>query len=143
MVRRLPFLKPREPNLEETEDAVLEGDVAYAPGSARAALAHRAFRRVWLGSMASNVGTWMQNVALGAFAYELTGSSGYVALLGFAQLGPLLLLSIVGGLLADTIDRRLLLVGCQVQQMVLSFVLAFVVQQDDPSKVALFLCVLA
>jgi MFS family permease len=133
---------PAVPNLEQTEDAVLEGDTPYAPGSARAALAHRPFRIVWLGSLASNIGTWMQNVALGAFAFRLTGSSGFVALLGFAQLGPLLLLSIVGGLLADTIDRRWLLIGCQVQQMVLSFVLAAVVAQDDPSKTALFVCVL-
>jgi MFS family permease len=131
------------PNLEQTEDAVLEGDTAYAPGSARAALAQRPFRIVWLGSLASNIGTWMQNVALGAFAFHLTGSSGFVALLGFAQLGPLLLLSIVGGLLADTVDRRWLLVGCQVEQMVLSFVLAVVVRQDSPSKTALFVCVLA
>ena len=130
------------PNLEETEDAVLEGDRAYAAGSARAALAQRPFRVVWLGSLASNVGTWMQNVALGAFAFKLTGSSGFVALLGFAQLGPLLALSIVGGLLADTIDRKWLLIGCQVQQMVLSAVLAVVVAQDDPSRTALFVCVL-
>src|SRR5688572_23658118 len=94
------------PSLEQTEDAILEGDLPYAPGSARAALAHRPFRLVWIGSMASNVGTWMQNVALGAFAYELTRSSAFVSLLGFAQLGPLLMLSLVGGLLADTIDRR-------------------------------------
>ena len=132
----------RTPNLEQTEDAVLEGDTPYAAGSARAALAQRPFRIVWLGSLASNVGTWMQNVALGAFAFKLTGSSGFVALLGFAQLGPLLALSIVGGLLADTIDRKWLLIGCQVQQMALSAVLAVVVAQDDPSKTALFLCVL-
>src|SRR4051812_21276410 len=131
------------PNLEQTEDAVLDGDTPYAAGSARAALAHRPFRIVWMGSLASNVGTWMQNVALGAFAYELTKSSGYVALLGFAQLGPLLLLSIVGGLLADTIDRRWLLIGCQFEQMILSFVMAFVVAGDNPSKTVLFVCVLA
>jgi MFS family permease len=130
------------PNQEQTEDAVLDGDVPYAAGSARAALAYRAFRRVWLGSLASNIGTWMQNVALGAFAYKLTKSSGFVALLGFAQLGPLLLLSIVGGLLADTIDRRMLLIACQAEQMLLSFVLAVVASHDHPSKTALFLVVL-
>ena len=142
-MRRFPFRRTHEPNLEETEEAVLEGDVPYAAGSARAALAHRPFRLVWMGSMASNVGTWMQNIALGAFAYNLTKSSGYVALLGFAQLGPLLLLSIVGGLLADTIDRRWLLVGCQTEQMLLSFVLAAVVSVDNPSRTAILLCVLA
>jgi MFS family permease len=134
--------EPQEPSLEQTEDAVLEGDRAYTAGSARAALAYRPFRLVWMGSLASNVGTWMQNVALGAFAYKLTGSSGFVALLGFAQLGPLLLLSIVGGLLADTVDRRWLLIACQVEQMILSFVLALIAGHDHPSKVALFVCVL-
>ena len=44
----------------------------------------------------------MQNIALGAFGYELTHSAFYVALLGFAQLGPLLLLSIFSGVLADS-----------------------------------------
>ncbi len=114
----------------------------FAAGSARAALDHRPFRLVWTGALASNIGTWMQNVALGALAFKLTGSSGFVALLGFAQLGPMLLLSIVGGLLADTVDRKWLLIGCQTQQMVLSFVLAFVARQEDPSRTALVLCVL-
>lgn len=135
--------RDENPDLEANEDAILEGDHPYTPGSARAALAHRDFRRVWLGSLASNVGTWMQNVAMGAFAYELTGSSTFVSLLGFAQLGPLLLLSIVGGLLADTVDRRKLLVACQVEQMLLSFVLAWVASGDNPSRAALFGCMLA
>lgn len=136
--------EPREilDDLELAEDALVDGDVPYTAGSARAALAHRPFRLVWSGSLASNVGTWMQNVALGAFAYQLTRSSGYVALLGFAQLGPLLLLSIVGGVLADTVDRRWLLIGCQLQQMVLAFVLAYVVSFDDPSRTAILLCVI-
>jgi MFS family permease len=105
-------------------------------------LRSRDFRVLWVSTFSSNVGTWMQNVALGAFAYKLTKSSGFVALLGFAQLGPLLLLSIVGGLLADTIDRRMLLIACQTEQMVLSFVLAFVVARPHPSKTMLFLIVL-
>jgi MFS family permease len=128
--------------MAEVQDAVVEGDVPYAPGSARAALAHRPFRIVWTGSMASNIGTWMQNVALGAFAYELTRSSAYVSLLGFAQLGPMLVLSIVGGLLADTVDRRWLLIACQVEQMALSFVLAFLAAGPSPSRLGIFLCVL-
>ncbi|MEY2399730.1 MAG: hypothetical protein QOJ00_2904 [Actinomycetota bacterium] len=130
------------PNLEDAEEATLEGDHPYRRGSARAALAHRDFRLVWSGSLASNIGTWMQNAALGALAFKLTKSSGFVALLGFAQLGPLLALSLVGGLLADSIDRRLLLVAGQAEQMVLSFVLATVAAQSHPSHTALFFCVL-
>ena len=72
-------------DLEEGEDAVLEGDVPYRRGSARAALAHRDFRLVWSGSLASNIGTWMQNAALGALAFKLTQ---LVELRGAARLRP-------------------------------------------------------
>src|SRR3954452_7497424 len=105
----------REPQVEEAEEALVDGDVAIDPGdlthgTARAAMRSRDFRVVWTGTMASNVGTWMQNVALGAFAYTLTKSQSFVALIGFAQLGPLLLLAPLGGVLADRMDRRFLLI---------------------------------
>lgn len=85
----------------------------------------------------------MQNVTLGVVAYELTRSAGFVAILGFAQLGPLLLLAMVGGALADVVDRRRLLVACQVEQLLMSIVLAWIAAADDPSKVLLVGCVLA
>lgn len=129
------------PEPEQTEDATLEGDRPFTPGSARAALAHRDFRVVWMGSLASNIGTWMQNLALGAFAWKLTESAQFVALVYFAQLGPLLVLSTVGGLLADIIDRRRLLIIAQTQQMLFSFVLAGIVSIDHPSKALLVGCV--
>jgi hypothetical protein len=47
---------------------------------------------------------------LGAPAYDLTGSPTFVGIFVFAQLGPLLLFSMAGGLLADVVDRRKLLV---------------------------------
>jgi MFS family permease len=127
----------------DAEDATLEGDFPFTPGSARAALAHRDFRVVWCGSLASNIGTWMQNIALGVFGYRLTHSAQFVALLGFAQLGPLLVLSTVGGVLADAIDRRRLLVLAQAEQMAMSFVLAFIVRGDHPSKALVVACVAA
>jgi MFS family permease len=132
----------REPQLEDTESAVFEG-VAYRPGSARAALAHRDFRLVWAGSLGSNVGSWMQNVVLGALGFRLTHSASYVALLSFAQLGPLLALSILGGLLADAVDRRLLLIAAQAEQLVCSILLAVLARGPHPSTTAIFWCVLA
>jgi MFS family permease len=95
------------------------------------------FRRVFIGAFLSNIGSWMQNVVLGALAYDLTGSASFVGVLLFAQLGPLLLFSLVGGLLADVFDRRRLLVTVAVLQGVLSIALAVVARGDDPSKVAL------
>jgi MFS family permease len=97
----------------------------------------RDFRIVWLGAFASNIGTWMQNVVLGAYAFELTRSPAYVSLVAFAQLGPLLLFSVVGGLLADTFDRRRILVVAQVVQLLGSLALAALVLDDDPSQVAI------
>ena len=136
-------LRPsRNPTLEEAEDAYLEGDRPPAPGTARAALAVRDFRVVWTGSFLSNIGTWMQNVTLGAFAYELTRSPSFVSLIVFAQLGPMLLLSIVGGLLADTVDRKKIIVTAQAGQLLGSIALAVLVLAGDPSRLALLGCVL-
>lgn len=137
----------REPvppaGLDQSDDAQIDADLPYTPGTARSALSHPRFRSVWTGTFASNVGTWMQNVALGVFAFQLTHSATYVALLGFAQLGPLFLLSIVGGALADVIDRRRLLVVCQVEQMVFSLALAWAASRPHPSTTLVFVCVLA
>jgi len=116
---------------------------APRPGTAQAALRHRDFRIVWAGTFTSNIGTWMQNVLLGANGYTLTHSAGYVGILYFAQLGPLLLLSIVGGVAADTFDRKRLLVLMQIEQLVGSLVLAVLALQDHPSLVGIALCVLA
>jgi predicted MFS family arabinose efflux permease len=126
-----------DPPLEDAEDAIVDGDRTFTPGSARAALRHRTFRRVFYGSFLSNVGTWMQNVVLGALAYDLTHSATVVGLLLFAQLGPMLLLSVVAGALADAVDRRKLLVSVAVVQLVLSFVLAAVAAPDEPNLTVL------
>jgi MFS family permease len=129
--------------LEDQEDALLEGDRVLETSAARAALRSRDFRVVWLGAAASNVGTWMQNVTLGALAYELTRSPTFVSLVTFAQLGPLLVLSIVGGALADTLDRRRMTVIAQAEQAIASVVLGFVVLGDHPNQTAIVLTVLA
>src|SRR5712672_2419011 len=104
----------------ELEDVLVDGDVPYQRGTAAAALRHRNFRIVYIGTFSSNIGTWMQNVILGEYALALTHSGFYVGLLYFGQLGPLLFLSMIGGLLADRVDRRRLLVSMQVLQGALS-----------------------
>ncbi len=131
-------------SLEEIEDAVMDGDspVPARSGTARAALSHRTFRIVFLGAFASNVGTWMQNVVLGAYAYELTHSATFVGIIIFAQLGPTLLLPMVGGLLADKVDRRRFLILLSLEQLVFSLGVALVVVSPHPSHVLLVLMVL-
>ncbi|MET0726902.1 MAG: MFS transporter [Acidimicrobiales bacterium] len=125
------------PVVEDAVDAFEDGDRTVQRGSARAALRHTVFRRVFIGAFLSNIGTWMQNVVLGALAYQLTDSPTFVGVLLFAQLGPLLLFSLVGGLLADAFDRRRLLIIVSITQGLLSLALAWVARVDDPSKAAL------
>jgi len=132
-----------EPDTEEATEAIIEGDLGFRRGTAQAALRNRDFRIFWGGTFASNIGTWMQNVLLGAFGYELTGSAVFVGILFFAQLGPLLFMSTVGGVLADVVDRRKLLIVTQLEQLVLSIVLAAMAASGDPSRVALVICVFA
>jgi MFS family permease len=122
--------------VEDAIDALEEGDRTIRPGSARAALRHDTFRRVFIGAFLSNIGSWMQNVVLGALAYDLGGPT-FVGVLLFAQLGPLMLFSLVGGLLADVFDRRRLLVTVSVLQGLLSLAVAWVARVDDPSRFAL------
>ena len=104
----------------------------HTPGSARAALAYPDFRRMWVASFASNVGTWMQNVVLPAYVYDRTGRASIVGLLVFAQLGPLLLLSIPAGVIADRFDRRRWLIAMQIVQLVFSAALFPLAAADAP-----------
>jgi MFS family permease len=123
-------------------DEQVERDGAGS-GSARDALRYPMFRRMFVGAFLSNIGTWMQNVVLGALAYDLTESSTFVGVMIFAQLGPMLLLSTVGGVLADRVDRRRLLIAATGSQVITGLVLAVVVLPDEPSKALLIAVVFA
>jgi MFS family permease len=103
---------------------------AHAPGTARAALAYRDFRIVFIGLALSNVGTWMQNFTLPAYVDERTQSAALVGLLVFMQLGPLLLLSLVGGIIADKVPRGPFLIAMQAAQLLITVVLAGLVAWD-------------
>ena len=101
-------------------------------GSARAAFHVRDFRRIWFGSFASNIGTWIQNVVLPVYVYARTGRASFVALLIFAQLGPILLLSIPGGVIADRVDRKKFLISMQAVQLFCSLLLALFAANNSP-----------
>ncbi len=142
------MLEDEQPDVDELareqfEDALVDGDVPFRRGTAQAALRHRNFRILYFGTFASNIGTWMQNVVLGAYAWDLTHSSAYVGLLYFAQLGPLLFLSTLGGVLADVVDRRRFLVGAQLAQLAFSFALAGIAVSRHPSLVLVAAAVFA
>src|SRR5436853_4218872 len=71
------------------------------------------FRALWLASVASNVGTWMQNVGAAWLMTSLAPSPSMVALVQAATTLPVFLLALLAGALADVVDRRRLLLITQ------------------------------
>ncbi len=90
-----------------------------------ALIRHPNYRLYWSGALTSNVGTWTQMVAQGWLVYDLTGSTFYLGLVGFATAVPNLFLSLLGGVLADRFERRRLMIFTQISAMVLAFLLAY------------------
>jgi MFS family permease len=90
------------------------------------ALTHRNFRLLWLGALTSSIGTWMQRVAQAWLIVTLTGSASafYLGLDSFAGEAPILLFTLVGGVVADRRDRRHMMLISQVTQMAVALLLA-------------------
>ena len=90
------------------------------------ALRHPLYRRLWLATVVSNAGSFMQTVAAGWLVWKLTGSPAWVGALGFCQRAPVVLLAAPAGNLADHADRRVVVICSQVGQAVAAIGLAVV-----------------
>jgi predicted MFS family arabinose efflux permease len=88
------------------------------------ALRNRNFRLFWTGNFLSNIGTWMQNVAQGWLVLTLTNSAFWLGVVGFAGSIPFLIFTLFGGVYADRVNKRRLLLVTQTAMMVLAFLLA-------------------
>jgi MFS family permease len=97
-----------------------------------AALTYRDFRLLWSGALVSSIGTWMQKVAQAWLIVTLTGTASafYLGLDSFLGELPILLFTLIGGVVADRANRRHLLVGSQLVQMLAAFTLAALVLTD-------------
>ncbi len=91
------------------------------------ALKHPNYRLWFQGQIVSLMGTWMQTTAQGFLVFELTHSPEYLGYVGFAAGIPAWLLTLYGGVVADRVPRRTLLVLTQSAMMLLAFVLAALV----------------
>jgi len=88
------------------------------------AFQRRNFRLMWLGACTSTVGTFVQQFAQSWLVYDLTKNPFYLGLDLFLGQLPIILFSLVGGVFADRLDRRKMLLGSQYIQMTCAFVLA-------------------
>src|SRR5437763_8568540 len=108
--------------MAETTPASTEATAAPPPltnkvvASAYAPLQHRLFRWLFIASVASNIGTWVQNVGAAWLMTDLSASPLLVGLVQTATNLPVFVLAIPAGALADIMDRRRLLIypkhGC-------------------------------
>ena len=112
------------------EDTAGQGRVLRALLRLGEAFTFRDFRNVWTAAFTSAVGSWMQRFAQQWLIYELTGSAFYLGLDTFVGAVPLLLFTLIGGVTADRYDRRHLLMGSQVLQMVCALILTALVFTD-------------
>jgi MFS family permease len=96
------------------------------PGRIAIALTHRNFRLLWMGALTSSIGTWMQKVAQAWLLVTMTGSRSafFLGLDGFLGELPLLLFTMIGGVLADRHDRRHMILMSQIIQMLVALDLA-------------------
>jgi MFS family permease len=94
------------------------------------ALSHRNFRLFWAGAFLSNTGTWMQAVAQGLLVYHLTSSPFWLGVDGFMATAPGLVLTLLAGVFADLVDRRLLLIYTQIVAGLSALALAILIATD-------------
>ena len=119
---------PQEESLESTARTFPpQGRLA----STFSALRYRDFRLLWLGAFTSTTGTWMQTVAQGWLVLQMTNSAFLLGVDGFLATGPMLLFSLFGGVIADRMDRRKIMLLSQYLQMGFAFVLAALIYFGD------------
>lgn len=94
------------------------------------AFRYRDYRLMWMGAVTSTTGTWMQTTTQMWLVYQLTKSPFDLGLTAFLSDLPFILFSLIGGAIADRVDRRKLLLTSQFVQMGSAFVLTALVFFD-------------
>lgn len=91
------------------------------------AFQYRDYRLLWFGSCTSSIGTWMQIMAQQWLVLQLSNSARMLGLDAFLGTIPIVLFSLIGGVVADRMDRRRLLMMSQWIQLSCAFLLAFLI----------------
>lgn len=98
------------------KDSQPDGEAADQPPARRGALStlrHRDFRLLWFGQLISTIGDQTQSVAISWHIFILTDSALHVGLVGLSRVVPFMLLSFIGGALADIVSRKRLILTTQ------------------------------
>jgi MFS family permease len=101
-------------------------------------LRHRNFALLWWASLISNVGSWMQTVAVGALVISKTGQPSWAVLIAAGAFLPIGVLSPLGGALADRVRRKPVIAGGNLIAALTAVALAWLVAAGKGSPLALF-----
>src|SRR5690348_14272782 len=93
---------------------VKSSGIPATPAAAFVPLRHPAFRALWMATLASNTGLWIQNTGASWLMTSLAPSPVMVSLVQVASMLPVFLFALPGGALADILDRRLTLIAAQI-----------------------------
>src|SRR5438046_1486450 len=94
--------------------------------TAFSSLRHRNFRLLWMGQIVSVTGSQMQLVAINWHVYLLTHSALALGMVGAFRAGPIIMCSLMGGVVADVVDRRVLMMTTQTIMLSCSAILALI-----------------
>lgn len=119
------LLRSPDPKLSQPPDfTVTKTGKGWSPRETFAALRYPNYRLWFFGQMVSLMGSWMQSTAQGFLVYELTQRPEYLGYVGFAAGAPTWLFMLYGGVIADRMPRRTLLIITQSCMMILAISLA-------------------
>ncbi|MGZ4190805.1 MAG: MFS transporter [Actinomycetota bacterium] len=113
-------------------------DITVRPRfDALAPLRHAPYARLWTGAFVSNIGTWMETLALGLYVQKVTHQAAWTGTIAAAAFVPIAFFGPIGGALADRFPRKFLLMATTFVQMALATLLTVLFAVGNPSPLAL------
>ncbi|MQC17789.1 MAG: MFS transporter [Chloroflexi bacterium] len=116
----------RLPTADETVGTQARTEARHGISTFRS-LRHRNYRLLWIGTLFSSSGLWLQQVTINWLAFSLSGSSFVVGLASGARSLPLLALGPVGGVMADRYNKKRLMLLTQVAQLLLTLAFGIII----------------
>src|SRR3989338_5825126 len=102
-------------------------------------LRHRSFRLFWMGHLISRIGSEMQVVAIIWQVYILTNSPFSLGLIGLSRFLPIIIFSLIGGITADIIDRKKIMLVAQILMTISTLILVVTTHNQTITPITIYI----